>query len=581
MAQFNKIKLSISVLLSSVVLGSGLCYADTQPAASTPEAMQKIATGKKSMVVTNNPWSSKAANQILNDGGNATDAAIAAALVLSLTEPQSSGIGGGGYTLSYYKGKLKAYDGRETAPRAATPTLFLDATGKPMQFRDAWLDPKSAGIPGEIAMLYQLHQDSGKLAWKKLMQPAIKLARNGFPMSYILNKELNEEIDVFKNDPAVRNVYFDANGNVKPVGAMVKNPAFAKTLEQIAADPRSFYEGKIAKDIVAAMNKSAGSEYYTLKDMKEYKALTKDALCTKYRDKYTVCSVPPSTAGGVTSQELMHIYANKYSGNDVNNPEWTYTFLEASKLAYADRNQYLADPDFVKLPVKGLLDPKYLQARSKLIGESALATPVSPGVPAGIDSRYAPDVSPKPHGTTSLSIVDKNGDAISMTVTVESPFGNHLFVDGFFMNNELTDFSFESVTATGKPIANRVEAGKRPRSSIAPSIVFDEHNKLYAVAGSPGGSFIICTVARNLILMLDLQQNPYQAAAYPNICAINKNPTVESGLAIADQITPYLESKGEVVVRNSVFSGEANILRVNNEWVGGSDPRREGIAIGN
>ncbi|RTL02678.1 MAG: hypothetical protein EKK57_01395 [Proteobacteria bacterium] len=265
----------------------------------------------------------------------------------------------------------------------------------------------------------------------------------------------------------------------------------------------------------------------------------------------------------------------------MNNPEWAYTFLEASKLAYADRNQYLADPDFVKLPVKGLLDPKYLQARSKLIGESALATPVAPGVPEGIDSRYAPDVSPKPHGTTSLSIVDKNGDAISMTVTVESPFGNHLFVDGFFMNNELTDFSFESVTATGKPIANRVEAGKRPRSSIAPSIVFDEHNKLYAVAGSPGGSFIICTVARNLILMLDLQQNPYQAAAYPNICAINKNPTVESGLAVADQITPYLESKGEVVVRNSVFSGEANILRVNNEWVGGSDPRREGIAIGN
>lgn len=574
-------KILVVALTSTCFNSVAFAATSVESGIATPESLQKIASGKNSMVVTNNPWASKAANQILSAGGNATDASIAAALVLSLTEPQSSGIGGGGYALSYYKGKLKAYDGREVAPHSANPALFLGDNGKPIPFRTAWLSPKSAGVPGEIAMLYKLHKDSGKLEWSKLCQPAIDLATNGFPMSPILFQELNEEKTVLENNPAVRSVYFNLDGNVKPIGQTVKNPAFAKTLTAIANDPKEFYKGQIAQDIVDTVNKSAGSEIYNLKDLKGYKALSKDALCSKYRDKYTICSVPPSTSGGVTSQELMHLYANQYKGTNVNDPQWVYTFIEASKLAYADRNQYLADPDFVKQPVKGLLDPDYLANRSKLIGESALVTPVAAGVPKGIDTRYAPDVAPKPHGTTSLSIVDKDGNAISMTVTVESPFGNHLFVDGFFLNNELTDFSFESVTASGKPIANRVEAGKRPRSSISPSIVFDENDKLYAIAGSPGGSFIICTVARNLILMLDMKQNPYAAAAYPNVCAINNDPIVEHDNPIADKFTPYLESKGENVVRKKVFSGEANIIRVNGEWVGGSDPRREGIAIGN
>lgn len=580
MVQARFIKKILYSALISVSFGVNYSYADTVDTQS-PLVQQKLATGKNSMVVTNNPWASKAANQILQMGGNATDASIAAALVLSLTEPQSSGIGGGGYALSYNNGKLKSYDGREVAPLSANPSWFLHADGTPMDFRSAWLSPKSAGIPGEVAMLYKLHQDSGKLAWSKLLAPAIKLATDGFPMSPILYSELNDEKNILEGDPSIRAVYFNLNGSVKNIGQIIKNPEFANTLTLIAKDPQAFYRGKIAKDIVDKVNSRAGTNIYSLDDLKSYKALSHEPLCNKYRDKYTICSVPPSTAGGVTSQELMQLFANKYNESNVNDPRWTYTFLEASKLAYADRNQYLADPAFVKLPVAGLLDSKYLANRSSLIGESSLATPVAAGVPAGIDPRYAPDVSPKPHGTTSLSIVDKDGNAVSMTVTVESPFGNHLFVDGFFLNNELTDFSFESVTASGKPIANRVEAGKRPRSSISPTIVFDEQNKLHAVAGSPGGSFIICTVARNLILMLDLKQNPYAAAAYPNICAINNNPVVEEKLPIADSITPYLESKGEVVVRKKVFSGEANILRVNNEWVGGSDPRREGIAIGN
>lgn len=571
---FNKI---ILVTLSAIAFNS---YAVTNLASETITPTDKLATGKKSMVVTNNPWSSKAANQILSQGGNATDAAIAAALVLSLTEPQSSGIGGGGYALSYHKGKIKSYDGREVAPASANPSWFLDENGKPLDFRTAWLSPKAAGVPGEIAMFYQMHKDSGKLSWDKLTAPAIKLAKDGFPMSPILNKELNEEKLELAKDPAIRAVYFNQAGDIKSVGETIKNPEFAKTLELIAKDPQDFYKGKTAKAIVNAINTKAGTNLYTMKDLSEYKALVKEPICNKYRDKYTICSVPPSTSGGVATQEILQIFANNYKDNDVNNPKWIYTFLEASKLAYADRNQYLADPAFVKQPVDGLLNKDYLAERSKLIGESALATPVAAGIPKGIDTRYAPDVSPKPHGTTSLSIIDKDGNAVSMTVTVENVFGNHQFVNGFFLNNELTDFSFESVTTSGKPIANRVEAGKRPRSSIAPTLVFDEHGKLYAVAGSPGGSFIICTVARNLILMLDLQQNPYQAAAYPNFCAINNNPVVESGIDIADQFTPYLQSKGEIIERKSVFSGEANIIKMNNEWVGGADPRREGLAIG-
>lgn len=575
----NSLKKTLVVALSSVAI-FGYCYADNNNQLLSMAPTGNIAAGKKSMVVTNNPWSSKAANDILSQGGNATDAAIAAALVLSLTEPQSSGIGGGGYALSYYKGKTKSYDGREVAPASANPSWFLDKDGNPLDFRTAWLSAKAVGVPGEIAMLYKMHQDSGKSDWKKLMAPAIKIAKNGFPMSPILYKELNEEKDVLAQDPAIRNVYFDKDGNIKAIGQTIKNPDFAKTLEEIAKDPNNFYKGNIAKNIVKAINQKAGTELYKPSDLADYKVLVKEPICNKYRDKYTICSVPPSTSGGVATQEILQIFANNHTDTDVNNPAWVYTFLEASKLSYADRNQYLADPAYVKQPVEGLLDKKYLSQRSQLIGESAMTTPVAAGIPKGIDNRYAPDIAPKPHGTTSLSVVDKDGNAVSMTVTVENVFGNHQFVNGFFLNNELTDFSFESVTASGKPIANRVEAGKRPRSSIAPTLVFDEKNKLHAVAGSPGGSFIICTVARNLILMLDLGQNPYQAAAYPNFCAINNNPVVESDNAIADNFVPYLQNKGEIIERKSVFSGEANILRMNDEWVGGADPRREGLAIG-
>lgn len=540
---------------------------------------QKLAYGHKSMVVTNNPWSSRAAQSILAKGGSAADAAVAAAFVLGLTEPQSSGIGGGGYAVSYHDKKLIAYDGREIAPHSATPEWFLDRQGKPLEFRTAWLSPRSVGVPGEIALFYELHKNSGKLKWTELLQPAIDLAENGFPMSSLLYNDLLQEKDALTDNPQVVKVYFNPDKTVKAIGNIIRNPEYAATLRQIAKSPKNFYSGKIAKDIVKTINDNAGEKLYNLHDLSSYQIVSNDALCSNYHS-YKICSVQPSSAGGVTSQELIKLFANKYQITDINDSNWVHTFLQASKLAYADRNEYLADPKFVKQPVQGLLDSKYLDKRSELITDFALVTPVLAGIPEGIDSQFAADVSPKPHGTTSIAIVDKDDNAISMTVTIENKFGSHLFVNGFFLNNELTDFSFIP-TADGKPIANRVEAGKRPRSSISPTIVFDKNKQLYAVAGSPGGSYIICTVARNLILMLDFHLNPYKAAAYPNFCAMNNIPIIEAGDSVISPIIQQLEARGELVKRDIVFSGETNIIRdANGIWAGGADPRREGIALG-
>ncbi|AUR51260.1 gamma-glutamyltransferase [Aquella oligotrophica] len=559
-------------------------YAANQPVApevATAKTDKELVLGKKSMVVTNNPWASQAASEILGKGGNATDAAIAAAFMLGLTEPQSSGIGGGGYAMVYNDKKMKAYDGREVAPRSANPQWFIGSDGKPLSFDQAMLSAKSIGVPSEVALLYKMHQDSGKLDWKKLLEPAIKLAQKGFPMSPRLYNLLVADQNVLSANPAITAVYFNSDGSVKAIGTTVKNPDYATTLQKIAKDPQEFYTGSIAKDIINIINEKAGTELYTKKDLKDYNVIVYDPVCSLYRNQYKICSVPPSSSGGATVLELMQIYANNYSGNNPQDVKWAYNFLEASKLAYADRNQYLADPDFVKQPVKGLLNTDYLASRSKLVSESALATPVSAGIPDGIDKKYAPDLSPKPHGTTSMSIVDKNGDAVTMTVTVEHQFGSHLFVDGFFLNNELTDFSFKPVSDNGKPIANRVEAGKRPRSSIAPTMVFDKKGKLYALTGSPGGSQIICYVAKNLIGMLDMGLTPLDAVSSANLCAVNTNPVIESGNDWLNQQIPQLQAMGESIVQSDLVSGETNILKTKNGWLGAADPRREGVAIGN
>src|SRR6185437_4621640 len=373
------LSLVLTAFCASFVAAS---HADIQPEASTEVGKtSSLVYGKHQMVVTNNPAATQAAHMILAQGGNAVDAAIAASFVLGLTEPQSSGVGGGGYALTYNakNKKLAAYDGREVAPKSANPRWFLNEKGFPLDFADAMINPKSVGVPGEVALLYKLHKDQGKLAWAKLLQPAIDLATVGFPIGHRLHDLLVMENDKQTlNDQEIKAVYFDGD-KVKPVGAIVFNTDYANTLIQIAKNPNKFYAGKIANDIVNAVNDKARQKLYTQPDLTGYTVQKYDGVCAWYRNKYQVCSVPPSSSGGVTVLELLKIYSNNYNGTNPDNLDWVYNFAEASKLAFADRNQYLADPKFVKQPISGLLDDDYIKSRAKLVSDRALSTPVSAG----------------------------------------------------------------------------------------------------------------------------------------------------------------------------------------------------------
>ncbi len=564
------------------LLCTTVCVAQSvvSPEGFTPRHDKPLIYGRHEMVVTNNPWASKAAYQILKQGGNAIDASVAAAFVLGLTEPSSSGLGGGGYALTYNASDktLQAYNGRETAPQSATANLFVDKQGLLMPFEDAMLSFKSVGVPGEVALLYQMHRQQGYLPWKTLLQPAINLASKGFPMSPRLNSLLTMDRDILMKDEHVKAVYFTTSGQIKPIHATIKNLAYANTLRTLAKNPSDFYTGRIARDIIEKVNKTAGFSVFSAQDFSRYTPREDHAICADYRED-RLCSTPFET-GGVTVIELLKLYAHRYSGKTPSDTNWMYYFLEASKLAYADRNQYIADPNFVKQPIDGLLDNDYLLNRSQLITNTPLKTPVMAGIPKGIDRKYAPDVSPKGHGTTSLAIIDKQGNAVSMTVTVEHQFGSHLFVDGFFLNNELTDFSFLAVNAEGKPIANHVEAFKRPRSAMSSMMVFNKKGELIGITGSPGGSPIICYVAKNLIYMLDFNKNPAESSAAGNLCAVNDTPIIESESDLSRYL-PKINARGEQAVSAGLLSGVVNIKRAQGGgWYGAADPRREGQAIG-
>lgn len=550
------------------------------PEGSSEINAKALVYAKHSMVVTNNPWASKTANSILKQGGNAIDAAVAAAFVLGLTEPASSGIGGGGFALIYNKSnkQLTAYDGRETAPKTATPHLFMDNHHRPMDFNAAMLSAKSFGVPGEVALLYKIQRQQGRLAWSDVVKPAIELAKKGFPLSPRLHKLLQLDRSILIKDVHVKALFFMPNSQVKPIDTIIKNPAYAKSLTLIANNPNTFYKGSIAKDIIKKINRLAGFSLYTLSDMSNYAPIQETALCGDYRDNQ-ICSIP-FASGGSTVLELLAIYANNHPNLKSKPADWMYHFLEASKLAYADYDQYIADPAFVPQPLKGLLDPGYLLKRSKNVKRCALVTPVAAGVPVNTGVHYAPDRSVKAPGTTSIAIVDKDGNAISMTLTIEHQFGNHIFVDGFFLNNQLTDFSFKAHDLAGKLVANHVEPLKRPRSAIAPVMVFDKKGKLIAITGSPGGKPIICYVAKNVIQMLDFKMNPRDSAASGNLCAVNKPAVIEKNSDVLQYI-PELKRRGEQITVVDLLSGVVNIKRAPDDgWYGAADPRKEGVAIG-
>lgn len=541
---------------------------------------------KPYMVAAANPYAAQAGADILAKGGSAVDAAIAVQAVLTLVEPESSGLAGGAFMLHWTRkdGKLDAYDGRETAPAGATPDMFLDDAKAPLGIIPAILSGRSVGTPGAVAMLALAHKAHGKLDWASLFMPAIKLSESGFKVSDKLAAAI-------KRDPALAHMpgsgqYFftsSPDGKQEPVaaGTLLKNPQLAETLKIIAAEgPDGFYKGKVAQEIVDAVQ-TAPSRPGTLSmaDMAGYEAKDRDPLCRPYR-QYKVCAMPPPTSGGIATLQILGILENFDMGEIEPMSLTAVHFIsEAEKLAYADRGKFLGDPDFVKIPVDRLLDATYLRQRAALIDPSASMKKAEPGklgdARADAQGTNVPVAYPS---TSHFAIVDSDGNVVSMTTSVEAPFGSHLMAGGMILNNQLTDFSFVP-EEDGKPVANAVAPGKRPMSAMDPVIVFDKQDNFYAALGSPGGSRIIGYVTQALIAVLDWNMDMQSAFDQPRFLDRNGPLEIEEGTSL-EKLTPQLEQLGHEVKPEKVISGLHGIRVTPNGLDGGADPRREGVAIG-
>ncbi|NIX77872.1 gamma-glutamyltransferase [Microvirga terricola] len=556
-----------------------------QPVAPSPEAptgrtAKTTGVATKDMVAAANPLAAQAGREILAAGGSAADAAVAVQLVLNLVEPQSSGIGGGAFMVFWDGTAMTTLDGREKAPAAAKPERFLGSDGKPMKFYDAVVGGRSVGVPGTVRLLEAAHKKWGKLPWKQVIEPAVNLAENGFAISPRLNGLLSQE-KYLQNDPLARAYFYDAEGKPKAVGTVLKNPAFAQTLRTLAdkgAD--AFYTGEIAQDIVTTVTSHATNPGdMTLDDLKSYVVEERPAICGPYR-VYKICGMGPPSSGQIAVQEILGVLETQDMASMKPGPEAVHWISEAGRLAFADRGLYVADPAFVNVPVKGLTDPGYLKSRAALVDPNKSMGKAKPGEPPFQKTFLWGPSDGIEYGTSHMSIVDRNGNAVSMTTTIEDGFGARIMTkSGFLLNNELTDFSFTTVE-DGKPVANRVEPGKRPRSSMAPTIVLDGGNKLYAVVGSPGGSLIINYVAKTLVGLLDWKLDPQVAADLPNIGSRNGPTELEAGTE-AEAWKAALETKGHDVKLIDQNSGIHAIVVTPAGLIGGADSRREGVAIGN
>ncbi len=553
---------------------------------------------RKGMVATANTHASDAAAAILAKGGSATDAAITAQLVLTLTEPQSSGIGGGLFMLHYNEddASITTFDGREKAPLSADEGLFLKPDGKPMAWPDAALGGRPVGTPGVISALWKAHRKFGKLEWASLFEPAIKLAEQGFAVSPRLHAAI-ANADHLQADDAAAAIYFLGGGDygepdiAVPVGHVLRNLPYAETLKLIARNgPDGFYKGKVARAIVEAVRSNrVNPGLMTLADLAAYEAIERAPVCAPYR-AYRVCGMGPPTSGGLTSLMILGLLEPyKLSKLDPAGLMAAHLFSQASRLAFADRNQYMADADFINVPVAGLLDRPYLRSRSMLINPLRDMGGAAPGTPPGSPpAQLAADAGLVEYGTSHLAIVDMDGNAISMTMSVERAFGARITAGGFVLNNQLTDFSFVGSRA-GKPVANRVEAGKRPRSSMSPSVVLNPDGSLFAVVGSPGGSRIIGYTARALLGLIDWQMPMQQAVSQLHV--INRNGRTEledtaPGSNLAGTLKQFaclaapLADHGHTVEVRQLTSGLHGIrISKNGQLDGGADPRREGTVV--
>lgn len=576
--------LAIFIFITSVQ-GVSAKERPLSPEPATPVAKGQGATGSRYMIVTSHPEATKAGEYVLKAGGGAVDAAVAVQLVLGLVEPQSSGIGGGGYTL-YYDAATKqvySFDGRETAPKSAGRFLFTGDDGKPMEFYAAAVGGRAVGVPGMMRLLEMIHKKFGRVVWKDLFVPAIGLAENGFVVTPRLTAMIDYDYDRLGNASSATRLYFmpDAATPVQP-GEILKNAPYARVLKQLAQQGAgAFYTGDIATSIAKTVREHPKNPgLITIEDLAAYKAIERKTVCGTYR-AYMICTMGESSAGGITLLETLGILENfNLAATGKNSPASWHLIAEASRLAFADRNYYLGDPHFVQSPGEMLIDKTYTKTRAGLIDPAKAATKVEQGIPAAWNRHMpkAPEGAyPKPPGTSHFTIVDAGGNIVSMTSSVEDAFGSRLYVDGFMLNNQLTDFSF-APEVDGKPVVNRVEGGKRPRSSMAPVIMFDPEGKPYLIIGSAGGSAIPGYILQRIVALVDWKMDLKDALDMPNI--VHRGRTLDMEPDAAPDLEEAMKNFGHPVQVMDLNSGITAIEFKGRVMHGLADPRREGTAMG-
>lgn len=572
----NTLRLAILPLLALAVLA---------PLAGCDDAIDieshRRGTATHYMIAAANPLAAEAGRKILADGGSAVDAAIATEMVLTLVEPQSSGIGGGAFLVHHdaADGKLETYDGRETAPASAHPGMFLTPDGTPMRWPDAALGGRAVGVPGVLRMLALAHADHGILRWADLFEPAIKLAEDGFDVSPRLAGLLAADTEM-REIPGTKD-YFYPGGEPLKAGTVLKNPALAKVLRAVAENGAAqFYAGGIPAGIIETVAAApANPARMTAEDIASYEAKKRDPVCVTYR-AYRVCGMGPPSSGGILVGQILGIL-NHFDLGDMEpfSAEAVHLIVEASRLAFADRALYVADDDFVPVPVSGLLAPGYLAARARLISPEARMEEALPGRAGRTAWRYGTDDAPeKGLSTTHFSVRDRYGNVVSITASIERAFGSKLMTQGFLLNNELTDFSFRP-ESKGHPVANAPAPGKRPRSTMSPTIVFDRAGKPVLAIGSPGGSRIAGYTLKAIIGVIDWNMHVADAIAAPNIVSRGGPVDIEAGTA-AEALKPALEAMGHEVRLREMTSGLHGIHITAEGLIGGADPRREGVVLG-
>ncbi len=572
----------ISCAALFLVLFSGMsafaAAPDAAPEAATAATQKSLVQARKWMVSSANPLASEAGRQVLREGGSALDAAITMQMVLALVEPQSSGLGGGAFIVNYdaKRRRVTTIDGRETAPGAATPQLFM-VEGKPLGFMDAVNSGLAVGVPGVLRAMELAHQRHGRLPWARLLQPAISLAEQGFAVSPRLHAQIKGNRHLAMQTAA--RDYFYPQGQPAAVGHVLKNPALADVLRRIATEGVGvFYRGDIARDMVQAISAHARPGTLSLEDLAVYRAIEREPVCSTYQ-QYRLCGMGPPSSGPIAVMQMLGMLRqHDMSTMPPASRESVHYFAEAGRLVFADRERYVADPDFVRVPVAAMLDSQYLAWRGALIDGRQSMGVAQAGDPVGMFKQRGDGKAIDQPSTTHLVAIDAQGNAVSMTSTIESEFGSKIFVRGFLLNNQLTDFSMMPTDAAGRPVANRVEPRKRPRSAMTPLIVLKD-DKPYLLIGSPGGTSIILYVAKTLIGVLDWQLDIQQAIALPNMGSRNRDTELEQGSDL-ERLQQALRQNGHRVTIAPSPSGVHAIMIKPEGLFGGADPRREGIALG-